>query len=173
MPEQKKNLVCAGAPAKLNLSLRVLPLHTAQGGRTDGYHDIESLFQRISLKDTLEISAGGQQGECVIESPLMTLPVNNTITAAVAEFRRYTGIKDGLHIKVMKHIPDGAGLGGGSSDAAAVLRGLNQLFEAGLSVQVMLSLGAAVGSDVPFFLSSPCAVVTGRGEKLTPLEGRN
>ncbi len=172
MPEQKKTIVCVNAPAKLNLSLRVFPRRTAQGGRNDGFHDIESLFQRISLKDTLEISAAGQRGKCVLESPLMVLPEKNTIAAAVAEFRRYMGIDDGLLIRVMKHIPDGAGLGGGSSDAAAVLRGLNELFDAGLNELELLPIGAAVGSDVPFFLSSPCAVVTGRGEKLSPLKGR-
>ncbi|MDR2898036.1 MAG: 4-(cytidine 5'-diphospho)-2-C-methyl-D-erythritol kinase, partial [Spirochaetaceae bacterium] len=162
-------LYCIDSPAKLNLSLRVLPL----GSRDDGYHSIESLFQRISLKDTLEISIRGERGACFVESPLLNLPEKNTITSAVAEFRRFTGISDGLHIRVMKYIPDGAGLGGGSSDAAAVLRGLNDLFNAALSESELLSLGAAVGSDVPFFLSSPCAVVTGRGEKLTPLAGRN
>ncbi len=154
------------APAKLNLSLRV------GKRREDGFHDIESLFQRISLADELVVSVRGKECQCIVECPAFDLPEVNTISSAVSEFRKLTGITCGIHVKLNKHIPDGAGLGGGSSDAAAVLKGLDCLCGTRLSRADMLCAGAAVGSDVPFFLSGPCAVVTGRGERLADVKPR-
>jgi len=154
------------APCKINLHLRVL------GIRDDGYHGIESVFQLISLADELSVSIGGDRGSCPVISPRMELPRENTLTKAVDQFRLETGITDGLRVEIEKRVPAGAGLGGGSSDAAFLLKALDRLFDTGLSREAMCRMAAAVGSDVPFFMSAEAAVVTGRGECVTPIASR-
>ena len=111
-------------------------------------------------------------GECEIDCPRFDLPPVNTVSRAVDLFRDTTGIRDGIHVVLDKQIPAGAGLGGGSTDAAAVLAGLNRLFSAGLGTGELHALACGIGSDVPFFLGSPAALVTGRGEALQALEPR-
>ncbi len=155
------------APCKLNLHLRVL------GKRPDGFHGIESVFQLISLSDELEIELGGPDSSCAIECVGMDLPNENTIAAAVERMRSLTGITSGIRVRVVKNVPSGAGLGGGSSDAAATLVALDRLWGANLSKDSLLAAAASIGSDVPFFLFGGAAIVTGRGEKIVPIQARS
>jgi 4-diphosphocytidyl-2-C-methyl-D-erythritol kinase len=146
------------APAKINLALRV------QRRRDDGFHEIESLVCPISLYDTLEIEAGGANGidfEC--DDP--TLPVEtNLVTRAAGQFFAACGIKPHVRIRLSKRIPHGAGLGGGSSDAATTLLALDQIFETHLGLERLASIAAELGSDIPLFLYRSAARVHGRGE---------
>ncbi len=154
------------APAKINIHLRVLEK------RADGYHGIESIFQAISLSDRLVIRRSGSDGECRIECPGFDLPADNTVSRSVSLFRKKTGITDGIHIFLEKRIPAGAGLGGGSSDAASTLTALDRFFSTGLSMDDLHDAACRIGSDVPFFLGGSAALVTGRGEMLEQLTGR-
>jgi len=160
------NTVRMSAPCKINLHLRVLER------RQDGYHDIESVFQLISMADELSVSIDGSDGACFVNSPRMMLPPVNTLTSAVDQFRSVTGIRTGIRIDIDKNVPSGAGLGGGSSDAAAVLRALDRMFGTELPLNTLLSMAEKIGSDVPFFLVGGAAVVEGRGELITPIPSR-
>jgi 4-diphosphocytidyl-2-C-methyl-D-erythritol kinase len=154
------------APAKINLHLRVY------GRRSDGFHGIRSIFQAISLAD--EIIVGSLKKTSSIEiCGEFDCPVEKTtFYRAVLAWRAATGDDGGVKIRVGKHIPAGAGLGGGSSDAAATLRALERLSGLSLGPQRLASIGAAVGSDVPFFLLASAALVSGRGEIVEPFAGR-
>ena len=154
------------APCKINLHLRVLRR------RADGFHDIESVFQLVSLADALTVSVFGSAGESRVQSPLMELPAVNTVSRAIELFRAETGIRLGIAVDLEKRVPAGAGLGGGSSDAAATLIALDRLFKTGLSREALASMAAKIGSDVPFFLSGGAAIVEGRGERVTPIPAR-
>ena len=160
------NTVRISAPCKINLHLRVLER------RQDGYHDIESVFQLISLSDELSVSIDGPDGACFVHSPQMELPPVNTLTCAVDQFRLLTGIRTGIRIDIDKNVPSGAGLGGGSSDAASVLRALDRMFGTGLSLSELSSMAEKIGSDVPFFLAGGAAIVEGRGDRITPIASR-
>jgi 4-diphosphocytidyl-2-C-methyl-D-erythritol kinase len=152
-------------PAKINLRLRVL------AREEDGYHQLETLFCAIDLADrvTLErapdgitLDTSGDVGGASQQDNLVT-------RAARAWFRR-TGLDAGVRIRLEKRIPTGAGLGGGSSDAAATLLGLNRLFGLGLPIQDLVDLGGGIGADVPFFLgATPFAWAGGRGDRVLPL----
>ena len=155
------------APCKINLHLRVLR------SRADGFHNIESVFQLISVADGLSVSISGRVGDCRVTSPLMELPAVNTVTRAITLFRAETGIQDGIAVDLEKRVPAGAGLGGGSSDAAATLIALNRLFGTRLSSETLGSLAARIGSDVPFFLTGGAAIVEGRGERVRPIKARD
>lgn len=148
------------AHAKLNLYLDVL------NRRSDGYHDILGLFQTIELHDELIFFKTEQVGQIVVES---NVPIEgqNLIEKAYRTFIQYCSVDFGLKVILNKRIPVGAGLGGGSSDAAATLRFLGR--EKNLSLQDLLEIAAKVGSDVPFFLYGGTAIVEGKGEKVTPL----
>lgn len=155
------------APAKLNLTLEVL------GRRADGYHEIASVMQTLDLADrvrldeapSIEIEVGGDQ---VLGVPLEG-PRNLAYRAAVA-LAEEAGRNDlGARIVLEKRVPAGMGLGGGSSDAAAVLRGLNRLWRLDLDAEALGRVAARTGSDVPFFLQSGAAFVSGRGEQVRPL----
>ncbi len=149
------------APAKLNLTLEVL------GKRPDGYHEIRSVLQTISLCDTLRF----ELSETIIfksETPGWT-PEKSLVARAVSLLRETTHTTKGAIIEVAKRIPLVSGLGGDSSDAAATLRGLNKLWRLNLSEEKLLELAARLGSDVPFFLYGGTALAAGRGEVLTPL----
>ncbi len=153
------------APAKINLWLRV------RGRREDGFHEIESLFLPVDLADTLifqRTAAGGI--ELVCDDPSLPTGPENLVVKAAALFRERTAIQGGIHIQLRKRIPHGAGLGGGSSDAAATLRGLNELFETGRDQETLSAWGAELGSDVPFFVQGRPAICRGRGERITPAE---
>ena len=149
------------AYAKINLTLNVL------GKRPDGYHDVEMVMQTIDLSDLIWLEEkSGQDVE--IESSASNIPLDsrNLAVAAAQAFKEYTGLNKGLHIRIDKQIPVAAGLGGGSSDAAAVLRGLNRLWQTGLSLDQLAEVGASIGSDVPFCVYGGCAIARGRGEKI-------
>ncbi len=155
------NKIVEQAPAKLNLGLKIL------GRRADGYHDILSVFQTIDLYDQLVfMPIQTPQTVLICTEPGLSVGDDNLICRAVAFFREATREQRGVQIELDKHIPMGAGLGGGSSDAAATLRGLNRLWQSGLSFSQLCELGAKLGSDVPFLIRSGTAVVTGRGEQV-------
>lgn len=149
------------AYAKLNLTLDILRR------REDGYHDLQMIMQSISLADTLTITPGAGR----MDTNLSYLPADgrNLAQVAAAAFRNATGLDLQVDIAIQKRIPVCAGLAGGSSDAAAVLRALNQHAQAGLSLEALAEIGAQVGSDVPYCVVGGTALAEGRGERLTPL----
>ena len=149
------------APAKINLTLEVL------GKRQDGFHEIRSVLQTINLCDNLRFNPA--QGVEVKSGAVDWRPEESLVTRAVEMVRETTGCSKGVTIEVEKRIPLLAGLGGDSSDAAATLRGLNKLWELGLSLDELLRLSVQLGSDVAFFLYGGTALATGRGEMVTPL----
>lgn len=153
------------AYAKLNLSLDVL------SRREDGYHDLRMVMQTVSLADTVSITEEAEEG-IRVSTNLRFLPNNERNLAAVAarKFWDSTECKGkGLFIEIDKKIPVCAGMGGGSSDAAAVLRGLNRLYDADLSVNCLAKIGEQVGSDVPYCVLGGTALAEGKGEILTQL----
>lgn len=154
------------APAKVNLSLRIL------GKRSDGFHDLESLMVPLTLVDTLEIERSDAVGVSLrCSDPEIPCDERNLVVQAARVFFEATGRSHGgVRVELKKRIPSGAGLGGGSSDAGAMLRAMNALFETGFSVEELADLGARVGSDVPFFLHEKAAWIRGRGERVEPLE---
>ena len=158
-----KSAISLKAHAKINLHLEVL------GKRSDGFHDLVSVFAPISLADELLMQRIPDKKECKVLSPLAELPVENTITRAYEEFKNFTGISEGVSVRILKRIPEGAGLGGGSSDAASVLLGLNDMFSADLKEEDLRAIALKIGSDVPFFLRNGAAVVKGRGEEIKRL----
>lgn len=155
------------APAKLNLHLSV------GAARPDGFHNIESIFAALSFGDDLYFSLSGEDGK--FDLTLKKVPgtiflgEDNLITRAVRLFREKTGFGRGIRCVLDKRIPLGAGLGGGSSDAASTLMALNFLAKTGLSSDELCEMAARLGSDVPFFLNAGVAWVTGRGEKIKAL----
>ena len=154
-----------GAFAKLNLTLDVL------GKREDGYHDIKSVMQAISIRDDVEIDIGTGKPwslECATEG-VPTDETNLAWKAAKVYCDAMHKDPGGITIRILKRIPSGAGLGGGSADAAAVLRALNRHYGDPLSVLALAELGAQVGSDVPFCVLCGTAMAEGRGEKLRKL----
>jgi 4-diphosphocytidyl-2-C-methyl-D-erythritol kinase len=153
--------ITLAAPAKINLSLRIL------GKRPDGFHELETLMIQIGLADEIEIvHAPGHGIPLTCNDPEIPTDSGNLCVRAVELFREETGIAHGISISLMKRIPHGAGLGGGSSDAAAVLKGINTLFDEPLVAEELALLAASLGSDVPFFLHDGPAVCRGRGELL-------
>lgn len=154
-----------GAFAKLNLTLDVL------GKREDGYHDLKSVMQTISLRDDIEIDIGTGKPWC-LRCDKEGIPCderNLAWKAAKVYFETIGKDPDGLEIRITKRIPSEAGLGGGSADAAAVLRALNRHYDYPLSIIALADLGALVGSDVPFCVLGGTAVAEGRGERLRKL----
>ncbi len=154
-----------GAFAKLNLTLDVL------GKREDGYHNIKSIMQTISIRDDVEIDVG--TGEpWTLECSQEGIPTDERNLAWKAAKVYCDGLKkdpNGITIRITKRIPSGAGMGGGSADAAAVLRALNQHYGSPLSILALAELGAQVGSDVPFCVLCGTAMCEGRGELLRKL----
>src|SRR5256886_9923533 len=150
------------APAKINLSLRVL------GKRPDGFHEIETLIAPISLHDKIDIEKQNRWIDFSCDDPTLSSGEDNLVVRAAKLFFEKTKIKSGVSIKLEKKIPHGAGLGGGSSDAAATLRALNELFETKLSREELAEPGSTIGSDVSFFLFESAAVCKGRGEIVEP-----
>jgi 4-diphosphocytidyl-2-C-methyl-D-erythritol kinase len=155
------------APAKVNLFLEVL------GKRADGYHELETLMVAVNLYDTLVFEEVTQRGEIEFRSDDAAIPqgpTNLVVRSALLIRDETRSFGRGVKIWLRKRIPAAAGLGGGSSDAAATLAGLNVLWKLGLSLSDLAELGARIGSDVPFFFHTPVAVGRGRGEIVTPLE---
>ncbi len=149
------------APAKLNLTLEVL------GKRRDGFHEIRSVIQTINLCDSLNFQLG--QGTEFKSDLSEWVPEKSLVSKVVSLLREATGCSKGATIEVKKCIPLISGLGGDSSDAAAILQGLNKLWGLGLSQANLLGLAVQLGSDVAFFLYGGTALVEGRGEVVTPL----
>jgi 4-diphosphocytidyl-2-C-methyl-D-erythritol kinase len=152
------------APAKINLGLKIL------GKRADGYHDILSLFQTVDLCDELALSDAEAPGfSCDV--PTVPAGPENLVLKAELAFREAVGGGKPLRFTLRKRIPVGAGLGGGSSDAAAALRGLKRIYgDDTVTDDILASCAARLGSDVPFLLYGGTAVVSGRGERVTPME---
>ncbi len=152
------------APAKINLSLDIL------SKRDDGYHNIESIMHPINLCDIITIEE--IEEDLIISCNNESIPIGheNTVYKAAEIILRETGLKRGLHINIENNIPIGAGLGGGSADAAATILGINELFSLGLTIEEMSKLGSWVGSDVPFCVMRRTALVRGKGEEVIPIE---
>lgn len=152
------------APAKLNLMLRIV------GRRPDGYHLLQTVFQFIDRCDWITLRERSD-GEIILRTPLPSVPAAADLTVRAAELlRRHTGCRRGVDIAVEKNLPLGGGLGGGSSDAATVLVGLNSLWACGLNLDELQALGLALGADVPVFLSGQAAWGEGVGERLIPMD---
>jgi len=154
------------APAKVNLTLRVLRR------REDGFHEIETLMAPITLADVIDISLASDSGiRLSCSDPSVPSDESNLAHRAARAFAEYTGLDFGVAIHIQKNIPHGAGLGGGSSDAASVLVALNHLLETNLAPAKLERLAATLGSDIPFFIRGEPAHCRGRGEILEPFEG--
>lgn len=159
------NSIIEPAYAKLNLTLDIL------GRRDDGYHDLRMVMQSVSLCDQVKLTRTPSQG-ITLATDWGFLPTDgkNIAYAAAEAFRKATGVDlEGLSITLEKHIPVCAGTAGGSSDGAAVLRGLNRLYETGLTLEQLAKIGEQVGSDVPYCVLGGTMLAEGRGEILTRL----
>jgi 4-diphosphocytidyl-2-C-methyl-D-erythritol kinase len=152
------------APAKINLSFKI------HGRRVDGFHEIETLMAPVSLFDRLTIKRNGTENEIefVCNDPSLPTGADNLVVQAARLFLRRANLQSGLRIELQKNIPHGAGLGGGSSDAASTLLALSQLFQTGFDENKLADLAAEIGSDVPFFIYQSAAICRGRGELVTP-----
>jgi len=152
------------APAKINLSLKVL------GRRSDGFHEIETFIAPISLCDEIRIEqrSGKQKIAFQCDHPSVPKGENNLVVRAAKLFFQETKVSSGVSIELKKKIPHGAGLGGGSSDAASTLLALNELFETSLPREALAKMAETIGSDVPFFIFQSAALCKGRGELVSP-----
>jgi len=157
-----KSLFNIPAPAKLNLFLHIV------GRRADGYHMLESVFMLIDWCDTLHFEAR-PQGRISREDLTTPLPADDLIVRAARALQLASGTSCGAHISIAKDIPEQAGLGGGSSDAASTLLALNRLWGLKLSLAQLKQIGLQLGADVPFFLNGHNAWVSGIGENMTPI----
>ncbi|MFZ0613491.1 MAG: 4-(cytidine 5'-diphospho)-2-C-methyl-D-erythritol kinase [Desulfobacterales bacterium] len=160
-------MIRLSAPAKINLFLQVT------GRRPDGYHDLFTLMCPLDLADRLRLDPGGPRIRVICSDPAVPADDTNTAHRAADIFfgnlaRRRSPQPTGVTITIDKRIPAGAGLGGGSSDAAAVLRGLNRFFKYPFRRPELIEMGLAVGADVPFFIFGQPALATGIGELLEP-----
>jgi 4-diphosphocytidyl-2-C-methyl-D-erythritol kinase len=165
------------APSKINVHLKV------KSRRTDGYHDLESIFLALAFGDILRFELTEDKNACEVlmnwkplheagifpEEARFLSAENNSVYQAAFCFRKRTGFNQGIRVYVEKRIPLGAGLGGGSSDAAATLKALNVLAGADLDSRTLQEMAESLGSDVPFFLSGGAAWVSGRGERIVPI----
>jgi 4-diphosphocytidyl-2-C-methyl-D-erythritol kinase len=154
------------APAKVNLTLRVL------GRRDDGFHEIETLMAPISLVDQLAINLREDHViHLTCSDPSVPSDASNLAHRAAAAFLKHTGLKFGVDIHIQKRIPHGAGLGGGSSDASAVLVALDRMLETNMPAEELERVAATMGSDIPFFIRRHPAICRGRGEIIELFEG--
>jgi 4-diphosphocytidyl-2-C-methyl-D-erythritol kinase len=154
------------APAKINLSLKIL------GQRGDGFHGVETFIVPISLYDEIQIdkddTKDGIEFRC--DDPSVPQGDENLAVRAAKTFLEAAKVKNGVAIELKKKIPHGAGLGGGSSDAATSLLTLNELFKTNLPPEALAKMGETIGSDVPFFIFQSAAICRGRGELVTRLK---
>ena len=159
------NRVVEYAPAKVNLYLKIL------GKRPDGYHEIETLFERINIRDKVVISGLKSGITVTCRNGRVPCGKKNLCYASAKLVKERFKIDKGVKVDIIKKIPVAAGLGGGSSDAASVLKGLNRLWGLGLSRNELVNLAGSVGSDTAFFVSdSRFSIGRGRGERLEPVE---
>ena len=160
----KESLVLE-SPAKINLRLEILRK------REDGYHELKTIFQKISLQDTLHFSLKEGKGISITTSdPRLPVGKTNLIYRATQSISKRSNYSGGVAVEIEKRIPLGAGLGGGSSNAATTLKGLNQLLETKLSQKELMELGLEIGADVPFFFFKGAALGSGIGERLKKIE---
>ncbi|UCD70621.1 MAG: 4-(cytidine 5'-diphospho)-2-C-methyl-D-erythritol kinase [Syntrophobacterales bacterium] len=153
------------SPAKVNLRLEVLKK------RGDGYHEIRTILQRISLCDTLRISLKGEQGISVsTDSPRLPVKEGNLAYRAASSLLEAAEARIGIDLHIQKKVPISSGLGGGSSNAASTLMGLNGILKLNFSKERLMAIGAGIGADIPFFILEKTAIATGIGEKLEPVE---
>ena len=162
-----KNTISLKAPAKINLFLEIL------GKRDDGYHEIETIMQEIDLADNLQFEEIQEGVKLECNDKRIPLNQDNLVCKAANLILKECGIKKGVSINLEKKIPVGAGLGGGSSDAAATLKALNSLWGVGLNDGELIEFAAKLGSDIPFFIKGKTSICSGRGEKIFPVEARN
>jgi 4-diphosphocytidyl-2-C-methyl-D-erythritol kinase len=162
---QKHRTLFVKAPAKLNLFLEVLGL------RGDGYHELETVMQTVTLYDELTLERAPSGIRLVAESPDVPQTRENLVVKAAELLSEHAGRRLGASIRLEKHIPVGAGMGGGSSDAAAALLGLNTLWGLDLKRETLHELASRLGSDVPFFLCGGTALCRGRGEQIAQIAG--
>lgn len=152
--------VTVWAPAKINLTLDVV------GRREDGYHLLESIMQAVDIADTLTAQ---RAADVTLDTAALCPVEKNTAYRAACAFFAHTGIAGGVHMTLTKRIPQQAGMGGGSADAAATLWALDRLYDTHLSAEELCAIGLTVGADVPFCVMGGAAYVTGIGEGLRPL----
>jgi 4-diphosphocytidyl-2-C-methyl-D-erythritol kinase len=153
------------SPAKVNLRLEILRR------REDGYHELRTVLQKISLNDTLSVSLKNEKGISITtDHPDLPLGRRNLVYRAAQMILKKSEYRGGLHIDIRKEIPLGAGLGGGSSNAASTLKALNQLLEIGLPTKELMEIGLGIGADVPFFFLEGSAIGSGIGERLKKIE---
>ena len=153
------------SPAKVNLRLEILRR------REDGYHELRTILQKISLHDTLHVKLKKEKGISICtDHPGLPIGRGNLVYQAARAILKKSDYKGGLHIDIRKEIPLGAGLGGGSSNAATTLKALNQLLEIGLPTKELMKMGLGIGADVPFFFLDGAAVAAGIGERLKKIE---
>ena len=153
------------SPAKINLFLKIT------GKRPDGYHDLVSLMCCVGLYDTVSLSFGVKETSVSCRYPDVPEDETNLAAAAASLFFNTLNINDGVKISIEKQIPVGAGLGGGSSNAAAVFLGLNRYYGDAFSQEKLISMGRSIGADVPFFIFRKPAIVSGIGETLNAYQG--
>ena len=155
-------MISCKAPCKVNASLRIL------GKRPDGFHEVDTVMIPLDLCDVLEFFPAARL-EMSCDAPGVPLDESNLVMKAGRLMERELGRPMPWHVRLVKKVPHGAGLGGGSSDAACVLRTLNELERGGLSRERLAELGGEIGSDVGFFIYGAASRCTGRGEKVAPL----
>jgi 4-diphosphocytidyl-2-C-methyl-D-erythritol kinase len=158
-----RSIVDVVAPAKLNLFLHVV------GRRPDGYHLLQSLFVLIDWCDTLHFEWRGD-GRLARHDLAEALPADDLCLRAARLLQQESGTTSGVDISIVKRLPSGAGMGGGSSDAASTLLALNRLWALNWPREKLLTLGLKLGADVPFFIGGRNALVEGIGEQLTPVD---
>jgi 4-diphosphocytidyl-2-C-methyl-D-erythritol kinase len=153
------------SPAKVNLRLEILKK------REDGYHEVRTILQKISLYDTLHFCLEKEKWISITsDHPALPIGKRNLVHQAVQSILKRSSYKGGVRIKIEKRIPLGAGLGGGSSNAATALKALNQLLNMDLSTKELMGIGAEIGADVPFFFFKGDAIGSGIGERLKKIE---
>jgi len=157
--------ITVDAAAKVNLTLRVV------GARPDGYHDLESVVAAVTLADRLRFQVADELS-FTCDDPAVPSGDDNLVLRAARLLRKSCDVDRGARINLRKRIPAGRGFGGGSSDAAACLAGLNALWQCGRTVAELAGLGVRLGSDVPLFFGPPVAVMRGRGERVEPVAAR-
>lgn len=153
------------SPAKINLRLEILRK------REDGYHEIRTILQKISLHDTLSFALRREKGISIkTDHPDLPTGKGNLVYKAIQSMLKKSGYQGGIHVEIKKRIPIGAGLGGGSSNAATTLRALNQLLGLNLPQKELMGMGLQIGADVPFFFTNGAAIGSGIGEQLKKKE---
>jgi 4-diphosphocytidyl-2-C-methyl-D-erythritol kinase len=152
------------SPCKVNLLLNIL------GKRPDGFHDLETVMHPVQYCDRLAFTRAGRGVQLTCSEPALPVDARNLVHRAATSFLQAAKISEGVQIHLAKHIPQAAGLGGGSANAAITLLALNDLFDRPLGAERLHPLAAALGSDVPFFLQARPALATGRGEHIEPCD---